>query len=51
MKRRLLFAITAACWMLAGTTPAPAGYWNYGRKGSIGDNDASRLYDLLVVAN
>src|SRR6266436_2759267 len=38
MKLRLLFAATIACSMLAGTTPAPAGYWNYGCKGSVGDS-------------
>ena len=37
MKRRLLFAATAAYGMLAATVPAAAGYWNYGCKGSVGD--------------
>jgi len=38
MKFRLLFTATIACSMLAGATPAPAGYWNYGCKGSVGDS-------------
>jgi hypothetical protein len=38
MKLRLRFTATIACSMLAGATPAPAGYWNYGCKGSVGDN-------------
>jgi hypothetical protein len=37
MKLRVLSAATIACWMLAAVTPASAGYWNYGCKGSIGD--------------
>ena len=36
MNLRLLSAVPILCAMLAGTTPAPAGYWNYGCKGSIG---------------
>ena len=37
---RLWFAsaATIACWILVGATPAPAGYWNYGCKGSVGDS-------------
>ena len=37
MKRRLLFAASTACGMLAAIAPAMAGYWNYGCKGSVGD--------------
>jgi len=37
MKLRVLSAATIACWILAAVTPASAGYWNYGCKGSIGD--------------
>ena len=37
MERRILFAATAACGILAGALPAAAGYWNYGCKGSLGD--------------
>jgi hypothetical protein len=37
MKRRLLLTATIACSMLAGATPSPAGYWNYGCKGGLGD--------------
>jgi hypothetical protein len=37
MRLSLGCAATIACWMLAGTTPAPAGYWNYGCRGSVGD--------------
>jgi hypothetical protein len=37
MKLPLLAAATIACWIFIGATPAPAGYWNYGCKGSIGD--------------
>jgi hypothetical protein len=36
MMRRLIFAATAACGILAAATPASAGYWNYGCKGSLG---------------
>jgi hypothetical protein len=37
MRQWLACAATTLCWMLAGVTPAPAGYWNYGCKGSTGD--------------
>jgi hypothetical protein len=37
MKRPLRFAATTACSMLATVTPAPAGCWNYGCEGSVGD--------------
>jgi hypothetical protein len=37
MKRRLIFAATAACGILAALTAAQAGYWNYGCKGNLGD--------------
>jgi hypothetical protein len=37
MKLRPCSAIATVCWMLAGVTTAPAGYWNYGCKGSAGD--------------
>jgi hypothetical protein len=36
MRRRLTFAATTACGILAAATPAPAGYWNYGCKGNLG---------------
>jgi hypothetical protein len=36
MRPRLGCAATIA-WMLAAATPATAGYWNYGCKGSLGD--------------
>jgi hypothetical protein len=38
MKPGLRFTATIACSMLAGATPSPAGCWNYGCKGSIGDS-------------
>jgi hypothetical protein len=38
MKPGLRFTTAIACSMLAGATPAAAGYWNYGCKGSIGDS-------------
>ena len=37
MERRIVLAATIACGMLAGATPAPAGFWNYGCKGGLGD--------------
>ena len=37
MKQWLLSAAAVLCGKLAGMTPAPAGYWNYGCKGSVGD--------------
>ncbi len=37
MRQWLACAATTLCWMPAGATPAPAGYWNYGCQGSVGD--------------
>ena len=37
MKLRLICAATVLGGMLAGVTPASAGYWNYGCKGSLGE--------------
>ena len=37
MKHPLIFAATAACGILAVSTAAQAGYWNYGCKGNLGD--------------
>ena len=37
MRPWLSCAATIAWWMLVAATPATAGYWNYGRKGSLGD--------------
>jgi hypothetical protein len=36
MRDRLAFVV--ACAMLAAASPASAGYWNYGCKGSLGEN-------------
>ena len=35
MRISLGCAATIVCFMLAGATPASAGYWNYGCKGSV----------------
>ena len=37
MKPWLICATTVVCAMQAGMTPAAAGYWNYGCKGSLGE--------------
>jgi hypothetical protein len=36
LMRRLIFAATTACGLVAAATPASAGYWNYGCKGNLG---------------
>jgi hypothetical protein len=37
MRPSLASIATIVSWMLAAATPATAGYWNYGCKGSLGD--------------
>ena len=37
MKPWLASIAAIVSWMLVGATPATAGYWNYGCKGSLGD--------------
>jgi hypothetical protein len=42
-------AAMMVCWMLAGVTPAPAGYWNYGCNGSVGDTALTFDRDSFVI--
>src|SRR4030081_240635 len=49
MKLRVLSAATIACWMLAAVTPASAGYWNYGCKGSVGDTTVTFDRNAVLI--
>jgi hypothetical protein len=42
-------ATMIVCWMLAGVTPAPAGYWNYGCNGSVGETAYTFDRDSFVI--
>ena len=42
-------ATAACCWLLSGTLPAQAGYWNYGCKGNLGDKASGDLGDSVVA--
>jgi hypothetical protein len=42
-------AAMLVCWMLAGVSPAPASYWNYGCNGSVGDTALTFDRDSFVI--
>lgn len=42
-------AATIVCWMLAGVSQAPAGYWNYGCTGRVGETALTFDRDSFLI--